>query len=153
VVFVGPIPFTFTPVGKVDLTLHGEGTFAESPTASIEHSAFVSAGFSLHGSHIDADFDSGCNAPVPSGTPLCTTLTLKPSGGPSGQVKASVGPTVYLAVDYVPHEVITGPYLAADGYVQADFQTEQPVWKVTAGIQASLGARFKVFFFDIDAST
>ncbi len=136
---VGPIVFTLTPtysvsaVFSVSASVTATSTITQAAYRQVGFTFSTSTGFSPTGS-------SGCDPPIPAGTPLCAEVMAPPSpSSGSATVSGGLDLQFLLAVDYVPGVSTVGPYLEGGVSLQVTFQSQAPVWSLGLNFTASVG--------------
>ncbi|HEV8065785.1 MAG TPA: Ig domain-containing protein, partial [Acidimicrobiales bacterium] len=147
---IGPIAFTLTPVAGVSFVLAATGTASDTTskttTAFYESAGLhydTSNGFSVHHS-------SGCDSPVPNGTPGCTESSSTPSYNVALTLSAGLNFQVAMAVDYVPVvNNVVGPYLSVIPAVQLKLQPSAPTVQLNLNLQVQIGLTFQVWVLNL----
>ncbi|HWK29726.1 MAG TPA: Ig domain-containing protein [Solirubrobacter sp.] len=130
---VGPVPVVIVP--KLNFQVTGEASVGASLTTMVEQTFDTSFGVQWDGSKFG-----------PYGKATASFKTYKPNPAGSLNVKAAVGPK--LIFDFYD---VAGPYLTADVFLQLKADTKKdPWWRLSGGLQAGGGLRFKVWKFDFD---
>jgi hypothetical protein len=132
---VGPVPVVIVP--KLNFQVTGEASVGAQLTTYVEQSLDTSFGVQWDGSRFG-----------PYGQATTSFKTYKPSPSGTLNVKAAIGPK--LMFDFYD---VAGPYLTADVFLRLKADTEKdPWWRLSGGLQAGGGLRFKVWKFDFDKS-
>ncbi|HEY6891430.1 MAG TPA: Ig domain-containing protein [Solirubrobacter sp.] len=130
---VGPVPVVIVP--KLNFQVTGEASVGAKIETYVEQSLDTSFGVQWDGSRFG-----------PYGKASASFKTYKPNPSGTLNVKAAVGPK--LSFDFYD---IAGPYLTADLFLQLKADTaKDPWWRLSGGLQAGGGLRFKVWKFDFD---
>ena len=130
---VGPVPVVIVP--KLNFQVTGEASVGAKISTYVEQSLDTSFGVQWDGERFG-----------PYGKASASFKTYKPSPSGTLNVKAAVGPK--LSFDFYD---IAGPYLTADLFLQLKADTtKDPWWRLSGGLQAGGGLRFKVWKFDFD---
>ncbi len=146
---LGPLVFTLTPVYSVDATFSMSGSVS-STEVEVDQAASRTAGFTYgNTSGFHPTGSSGCDAPIPAGTPLCTTVTKPPPGAGSTTSYTMSGGlefTVVLAIDYIPGGVETmGPFVELGAALEATVQNATPIWSVGLNLKIAVGLELTLF--------
>jgi photosystem II stability/assembly factor-like uncharacterized protein len=149
---IGPVDFTLTPVLQASLGVTATGSLSGTASFSATQSAYASAGVNYNGGFTPTG-GTGCDPPVPSGTPLCTVAsTANTSLQPS--LSLGVGPSFSLvgAVDAVTSDCdsdtdfcyvggpVIGPELTIGLDLEGTLQPTAPIWAV--GLNLTIGVGF-----------
>lgn len=132
---VGPVPVVIVP--KLNFLVNGEASIAASTSIEVDQSLNTSFGLAYDGDNF---------GPYGEAKAEFKTKYYEPAG--SMNLKASVGPR--LAFDFYD---VAGPYLTAGIFMQLKADTDKsPWWRLSSGLQAGGGLRFKVWKFGFDYS-
>ncbi|MDA0180476.1 Ig domain-containing protein [Solirubrobacter phytolaccae] len=130
---VGPVPVVIVP--KLNFLVNGEASIAASTSIEVDQSLSTSFGLAYDGDNF---------GPYGEAKAEFKTKYYEPAG--SMNLKASVGPR--LAFDFYD---VAGPYLTAGIFMQLKADTDKsPWWRLSSGLQAGGGLRFKVWKFGFD---
>ncbi|RKQ91559.1 putative Ig domain-containing protein [Solirubrobacter pauli] len=130
---VGPVPVVIVP--KLNFLINGEAEIAASTAIEVDQSLNTSFGLAYDGDNF---------GPYGEAKAEFKTKYYEPAG--SMNLKASVGPR--LAFDFYD---VAGPYLTAGIFMQLKADTDKsPWWRLSSGLQAGGGLRFKVWKFGFD---
>ena len=130
---VGPVPVVIVP--KLNFQLTGEASVGARLSTYVEQSLDTSFGVQWDGERFG-----------PYGKASATFKTTKPQPSGTLNVKAAIGPK--LMFDFYD---VAGPYLTADLFLQLKADTtKDPWWRLSGGLQAGGGLRFKVWKFNFD---
>ena len=148
---IGPVDFTLTPVLQASLGVTATGSLSGTTGFSATQSAYATAGVRYANGSFSPVGGTGCDPPVKSGTPLCTTMTGSNAIGASLQL--SVGPTFSLvgAIDAIPGSCsvtthfcyvggpVIGPELSLALSAEGTLQNSAPIWSVGLNLTAGVG--------------
>jgi hypothetical protein len=153
-VTIGPVDFTLTPVLQANLALQAQGGLTGKPIIDLTQSAYASAGVQYNGGFSPIG-GTGCDPPVPSGTPVCTTFSTPKDVPLGGQLQLSLGLNLMLvgAIDAFPISCGTpdapapchvlgpvfGPELSLALAAQVKLQPQAPVWSLGLNLTAGVG--------------
>jgi hypothetical protein len=130
---VGPVPVVIVP--KLNFQVTGEASVGAKISTYVEQSLDTEFGVQWDGSRFG-----------PYGKASASFKTYKPTPSGSLNLKAAIGPK--LMFDFYD---VAGPYLTADLFLQLKADTtKDPWWRLSGGLQAGGGLRFKVWKFDFD---
>lgn len=130
---VGPVPVVIVP--KLNFLVNGEAEIAASTSIEVDQSLSTEFGVAYDGDNF---------GPYGKANAEFKTKYYEPAG--SMNLKASVGPR--LAFDFYD---VAGPYLTAGIFMQLKANTDKsPWWRLSSGLQAGGGLRFKVWKFGFD---
>lgn len=130
---VGPVPVVIVP--KLNFQVTGEASVGAKLTSSVEQSLNTEFGVQWDGERLG-----------PYGKAEASFKTYKPTPSGSLNVKAAIGPK--LIFDFYD---VAGPYVTADLFMQLKADTaKDPWWRLSGGLQAGGGLRFKVYKFNFD---
>ncbi|WP_211233191.1 Ig domain-containing protein [Solirubrobacter soli] len=130
---VGPVPVVIVP--KLNFQVTGEASVGAKISTYVEQSLDTEFGVQWDGSRFG-----------PYGKASASFKTYKPTPSGNLNLKAAIGPK--LMFDFYD---VAGPYLTADLFLQLKADTaKDPWWRLSGGLQAGGGLRFKVWKFDFD---
>jgi hypothetical protein len=130
---VGPVPVVIVP--KLNFLVNGEAEISASTAIEVEQKLNTSFGVAYDGSRF---------GPYGNAKSEFSTRYREPTG--SMNLKASVGPR--LAFDFYD---VAGPYLTAGVFMRLKADSDaSPWWRLSSGLQAGGGLRFKVWKFGFD---
>jgi len=130
---IGPVPVVIVP--KLNFQVTGEAAVGARLTSSVEQALDTSFGVQWDGSRFG-----------PYGKASASFRYSKPNPSGTLKVKAAIGPK--LAFDFYD---VAGPYLTADLFMQLKADTSaDPWWRLSGGLQAGGGLRFKVWEINFD---
>jgi hypothetical protein len=130
---VGPVPVVIVP--KLNFQVTGEASVGAKISSSVEQSLNTEFGVQWDGSKLG-----------PYGKAEASFKTYKPTPSGSLNLKAAIGPK--LIFDFYD---VAGPYVTADLFMQLKADTAKtPWWRLSGGLQAGGGLRFKVWDFTFD---
>lgn len=130
---VGPVPVVIVP--KLNFQVTGEASVGARISTWVEQSLDTEFGVAWDGSRFG-----------PYGSAKASFKTYRPSPSGTLKIKAAIGPK--LAFDFYD---VAGPYLTADLFMQLKADTaKDPWWRLSGGLQAGGGLRFKVWKFNFD---
>lgn len=130
---VGPVPVVIVP--KLNFQVTGEASVGARISTWVEQSLDTEFGVQWDGSKFG-----------PYGSAKASFKTYKPTPSGTLNIKAAIGPK--LMFDFYD---VAGPYLTADLFMQLKADTaKDPWWRLSGGLQAGGGLRFKVWKFNFD---
>ncbi|MDA0179588.1 putative Ig domain-containing protein [Solirubrobacter phytolaccae] len=130
---VGPVPVVIVP--KLNFQVTGEASVGAKLSSYVEQSLTTEFGVQWDGSRLG-----------PYGKAESSFKTYKPTPSGSLNLKAAIGPK--LIFDFYD---VAGPYVTADLFMQLKADTNKdPWWRLSGGLQAGGGLRFKVWDFTFD---
>ena len=151
---IGPVDFTLTPVLQAKLQVATTGSLSQPTTFTATQSAYAQAGIEYQNGGFTPNGGTGCDPPVPDGTPLCTTMHTTSSS--SVKLTVSAGPLLSLvgAIDAIPilsvlhgsSELwyvggpVVGPSISFGLAGQLTLQPQAPIWSI--GINFTIGVGF-----------